>query len=208
MKKILLLSLSVAVLGLRVNAQLFSPEALGGALIGGIAGGVIGHNNNRHGGEGALIGAGAGLVLGALASEHRERERQYHHYSSPSYRPHYSPAYRHRPNYAITGAAVGGIAGAVIGHNNNRHGGEGALIGAGAGLLLGGIAEHEMRRRERARHLTAIPVAPEVPGHAEVRVVERVQVHEQPREISAVKQYESKYYPSSPMSSANRLFGR
>jgi uncharacterized protein YcfJ len=55
---------------------------------------------------------------------------------------------RTRPNYALGGAAVGGLLGAVIGHNSDRQTAEGAAIGAGAGLLLGGIAEHNQRKRE------------------------------------------------------------
>ncbi|GEM_PF-415387 len=55
---------------------------------------------------------------------------------------------RSRPNYALGGAAVGGLLGAVIGHNSDRQTAEGAAIGAGAGLLLGGIAEHSARKRE------------------------------------------------------------
>ena len=55
---------------------------------------------------------------------------------------------RARPNYALGGAAVGGLLGAVVGHNSDRQTAEGAAIGAGAGLLLGGIAEHNARKRE------------------------------------------------------------
>jgi hypothetical protein len=47
----------------------------------------------------------------------------------------------------LTGAAWGGLLGAVIGHNSGRHGGEGAAIGAGAGFLLGTLAHHSNRDR-------------------------------------------------------------
>lgn len=49
------------------RAQVFRPEAVNGAVLGGIAGAMIGHNSGdlRHNGwKGAAIGAGAGLILG------------------------------------------------------------------------------------------------------------------------------------------------
>jgi uncharacterized protein YcfJ len=49
---------------------------------------------------------------------------------------------------SLTGAALGGIAGAVIGHNSGRRTAEGAAIGAGAGLVLGALVHNE--RQERA----------------------------------------------------------
>lgn len=117
------------------QAQLFGPESLTGGLIGGIAGGVIGHNSGRRTAEGAAIGAGAGLFLGALTSHAREPDSYYDSYSY------------YRPNYAVTGAVLGGVAGGVIGHNNGRRTGEGVAIGAGAGLLIGGMAEYDARAR-------------------------------------------------------------
>ena len=41
---------------------------------------------------------------------------------------------------AGTGALLGGLAGGVIGHNQDGKTAEGAAIGAGAGALLGGLA--------------------------------------------------------------------
>lgn len=62
------LSLGLAFLAATsVHAQLFRPEAVNGALLGGIAGAVIGNNSGdlRHNAwKGAAIGAGAGLILG------------------------------------------------------------------------------------------------------------------------------------------------
>lgn len=48
---------------------------------------------------------------------------------------------------AVSGAVLGGLAGAVIGHNDGRHGREGAVIGAVAGALVGNTigAEREAR---------------------------------------------------------------
>ncbi len=59
---------------------------------------------------------------------------------------HHSDAQVFGPR-ASSGALLGGIAGGIIGHNNGRHTGEGIAIGAGAGLLLGSIADHEASRR-------------------------------------------------------------
>jgi hypothetical protein len=68
-----------------------------------------------------------------------------------------SPYYYNRPDYAFTGAALGGIAGGIIGHNHHRQSAEGAAIGVGAGLLLGSIAEYHARRRE-ASYAGSVPV--------------------------------------------------
>lgn len=62
------LSLCLALLAVTsTRAQVFRPEAVNGALLGGIAGAVIGNNSGdlRHNAwKGAAIGAGAGLILG------------------------------------------------------------------------------------------------------------------------------------------------
>jgi uncharacterized protein YcfJ len=66
MKTTLALCLALLTLG-SARAQIFRPEALNGALLGGIAGAVIGNNSGdlRHNAwKGAAIGAGAGLILG------------------------------------------------------------------------------------------------------------------------------------------------
>lgn len=62
------LALGFALLGLTsVHAQVFRPEAVNGAVLGGIAGAVIGNNSgslHHNAWKGAAIGAGAGLILG------------------------------------------------------------------------------------------------------------------------------------------------
>jgi len=68
MKTAIILSLAVMVC-VPARAQLLRPEAVNGALLGGVAGAVIGHNSGdlRHNGwKGAAIGAGAGLILGEM----------------------------------------------------------------------------------------------------------------------------------------------
>ena len=68
MKTAILLSL-VSLAVVPVRAQLLRPEAVNGAVLGGVAGAVIGHNSGdlRHNGwKGAAIGAGAGMILGQV----------------------------------------------------------------------------------------------------------------------------------------------
>ena len=65
MKSILILGLALAT-ALPVKAQLFSRDNLGSAVVGGILGGVIGHNSGRRTAEG--IGIGAGTVSSGLAA--------------------------------------------------------------------------------------------------------------------------------------------
>lgn len=160
---------------LSAPAQLFSPEALGGAFWGSLIGGVAGGDcHNGFSGEGAAIGAGVGLIAGAVAGEAR---RQY--YSDPQPYPaaptaavsfgygygscgssasvYYSPsAYvapgyysrAGRPNYAVGGTLLGAASGALIGAGNEQAG-KGAAIGAAAGLVLGSVAEASTRKREQ-----------------------------------------------------------
>ena len=208
MKKVVIAALIAATI-IPAKAQIFSRESLGGAVLGGIAGGIIGHNSGGRTAEGIGIGAGAGLLLGALTSKHR---RNYYEgpYSHDYYEAHYGYApYYSRPNYAVTGALLGGVAGGIIGHNQGRHTAEGIAIGAGAGLLMGGIAEHEMRKRERlspyyvpqtvviSRPATVLTTTPVVTQAV-------AQEQEQPQQVT----YNLNSGGGSPMSSANALFGR
>jgi uncharacterized protein YcfJ len=208
----LVFTILLGALSLPVHAQLFSRESMSGAAFGGLLGGIIGHNNGRKTAEGIGIGAGAGLLLGSLA--HQSRRHYYYaepsgyYYSTPHYvyaspAPVYAPP-AYRPNYAVTGVALGGVAGGIIGHNNGRKTAEGIAIGAGAGLLLGGLAEYDVRRRDQARsagqtYYVASPAAtqtapaPAAPEQAA-----------QP--VTIINNY---YNSSSPaMSGANALFGR
>lgn len=125
-----------------IHAQLFGPESLGGAVLGGVAGGVIGHNNGRRTAEGAAIGAGVGAVLGAIVGNER-RSTGNSYADAPPY-----PGTSAGPNRAVAGTVLGGIAGGVIGHNNGRRTAEGIAIGAGAGLLLGTLADQQAARRQ------------------------------------------------------------
>jgi uncharacterized protein YcfJ len=161
--KILLIIAILIPLSSVSSAQLFSGEPLRGAALGGLLGGIIGHNSGRKTAEGIGIGAGTGWLLGALSREGRERG-SYDTYIPSRRHSVYAdspPAYRttHRPNYAVTGTVIGGLAGGIIGHNQGRRTMEGAGIGAATGLVLGGIAEHVSRRRE-SRHYYAEEAPP------------------------------------------------
>ncbi|MBM3833262.1 MAG: hypothetical protein FJ403_08315 [Verrucomicrobia bacterium] len=205
MRRLLIVTALAATL-LPANAQLFSRESLGGAALGGLAGGIIGHNSGRKTAEGAAIGAGAGLLLGALTHNAR---RDYYYGAQAPVAP--APTYYHgpvRPNYAITGAALGGLAGGVIGHNHHRQTAEGIAIGAGAGLLLGSIVEQNARRpiqyvQPAPAYVVAQPqpvvqsestTAPAVPAPTSA-----------PQQVNVIN---SSAAASSSMSSANSLFGR
>lgn len=62
----------------------------------------------------------------------------------------YAPAPVYRPNYAVTGTILGGLTGAIIGSSMRGPVLPAAIIGAGAGLIIGGVAEENARARERA----------------------------------------------------------
>lgn len=166
MKKLLVTIMAGAALH-SAPAQLFSSEALGGAMWGSVIGGIVG-GDCRHGfsGRGAAIGAGVGLLAGTLAGEGRRE-----HYFAPEsglwtpaptvsfgygygscgnsayvyYAPnsYCAPGYYYRPtraNYAVSGTVLGAASGALIGAGNHQAG-KGAAIGAVAGLVLGSVAD-------------------------------------------------------------------
>ncbi|MSU51876.1 MAG: hypothetical protein EXS41_00535 [Opitutaceae bacterium] len=108
-----------------------------------------------------------------------------------------------RPNYAGSGLFLGVLAGAIIGHNSGSLGHNawrGAAYGAGAGLLIGSIAESRARRAESADAATlanaaAAPAAP------------ATSVGQQATTIINNTYYNSPA-PTTPMSAANSMFGR
>jgi len=68
------------------------------------------------------------------------------YYYQPTTYQTYQPAAR--PNYAVNTTLLGAASGALIG-SGNHNAGKGAAIGAAAGLVVGGIAEHSARKQER-----------------------------------------------------------
>lgn len=212
MKKFFALVMGASLVLTPAQGQLFTPEGLSGAAWGGLVGGIIGHNSRHRTGEGIAIGAGAGLLLGTLA-HHSRTERAYYSSYEPTYvHPGYydpdwyygGPGYyeTYRPSHAFEGAVVGGIAGGIIGNNNHHHGLEGAAIGLGAGMLLGGLADYFSYRHERARVRRAYAdyrlrsaTAPEAP------VTTPAALPPQTNAAATVR-------PASPMAGVNALFGR
>jgi uncharacterized protein YcfJ len=107
------------------SAQIFRPEAVNGALLGGIAGAVIGNNSGDLGHnawKGAALGAGAGLILGEAAGNARAASRDPQVYSSR--RGDY--VYRDAPSVRI---GVG--YGSVRGHGHGYFGGGRGYYGRG-----------------------------------------------------------------------------
>jgi uncharacterized protein YcfJ len=193
------------------QAQLFTPSTVGGAALGAIAGGVIGNNtgSRNNGTEGAVIGAVAGGLLGSAYAQSKREASPYYHTAAPSYYyssgPAYAPAAYHstpayaRPSRTATTTLLGGVAGAIIGHNNGRRGWEGAAIGAGAGYLLGRLSEPS---RSEAR-----PVSYGYAPYAYYRqpVVVTTAAPQPATQITIINNY---YGGATPMSGANSMFGR
>ncbi len=213
-----------AALASSAYGQLFRPETVRGAVLGGVAGAVIGHNDGRHGWEGAAYGAAAGALIGSWVGESHERHAPptprrvygpaayrapFYHYSHRQpgiagrsvwhpgsvYRERPYGAGWRRPGAVRTGVLLGGLAGAIIGHNQDRRGWEGAAYGAGAGWLLGSIVEQSRQRADsmRTNETESIP-----------------QVYRSP-EVAPTTVIHHHYYGNAQpgaMAPANGLFGR
>lgn len=231
MKTIAALTLSLLAL-VPLQAQVFRPETVNGAVLGGIAGAVIGNNSgdlHHNAWKGAAIGAVAGGLIGSAVGESRDYERRtqvpvphgysynrrptYNSYGSfgmyGSYGSHGSYGYGYarptyyysdygyrRPSYASSGLFWGGLTGAIIGNNSHhRNSWRGAAWGAGAGLLIGAIADENARAREER-----VFVVPETQPAAATPPAQST-----PQNVTIINNY---YGGSSPMSSANGMFGR
>lgn len=92
---------------------------------------------------------------------------------------------------------MGGVAGGIIGHNNGRHGWEGAAIGVGAGLVVGGVAECIVRR--------PYWYAPQPQPVAQTTVYQTTTVTTSQQQVATTAQADS---GTSSMAAANALFGR
>lgn len=158
--KIWFASLTAALALNNASAQLLSPESLQYSFLGAMIGGSVGgdyHCGHYHwSGENAALGAGVGLIAGTLLGQARQQQSQNAPSASPPTAYGYSYGYNpspakpaaSRPNYALSGTLVGAASGALIGEGVSGRPGQGAAIGAATGLVLGGIAEHNARKRE------------------------------------------------------------
>jgi len=232
-----LASLAVA----SVQAQVLQPSTVNGAVLGGVAGAVIGNNSgdlHHNAWKGAAIGTAAGAVVGSAVGNSRDRAsydrtrvgvsvgyggyygrprwggRYYYGaprlgygydfynsgygydygYPSTYYATSYDSDY-YQPNYSASGLLLGGVAGAIIGNNSRSHNTwRGAAIGAGAGWLIGTIADQNYRRRAVEVALRQEPVEPA-----------SAPATNSPQNVTIINNY---YSNSTPMSSANSMFGR
>ena len=200
------------------QAQILRPASLNGAILGGIAGAVIGNNSgslHHNAWQGAAIGAGAGLLLGAAA----DNSRGSYGYGAVAYGQSGPYIYRHRPegrvvyrggyggygyydgygSAASDGLWLGALAGGIIGRNSGdfRHNGwRGAAWGAGIGWLLGSIADaNTYYSYPRAVVVDQVPVVQAQP-----------QVAAAPQQVTIINNYYNT--PATPMTAANGLFGR
>ena len=218
-----LFSLALGLLALvPARAQFFGPSTANGALLGGIAGAVIGHNSgslSHNGWQGAAIGAGVGALIGA-ASDRNASGREIGPAAGRDgyvYREGYRGVnrggdYYYGGGYARDGVWIGALAGGIIGHNsggNWRHNGwRGAAWGAGAGWLLGSVldANYGYDRGYYSGYDYIYPRAITLPAPQPV-VVQAAPAAPAaaPQQVTIINNY---YGNASPMASANSLFGR
>ncbi|MCX6954288.1 MAG: YMGG-like glycine zipper-containing protein [Verrucomicrobia bacterium] len=237
------LALCLALLAVApASAQVFRPETVNGALLGGIAGAVIGHNSgslNHNGWQGAAIGAGVGAIIGSAVgrdNDYRNDTRvarpgyggsPYIYRDSPTVVVHggyggyprrggyYGGGYYGSVGYygdgyyggsaAANGLFLGALAGGIIGHNSgslHHNGWRGAAWGAGAGWLLGSIADANRRAVIWERPVYVEQPAPVVVQQAPVQ---QAQPAAQPQQVTIINNY---YGNAAPMGQANSLFGR
>lgn len=91
---------------------------------------------------GALL-ATAGLPVAAPADAHKSPYRHHHYHGKTVY------SYRYcRYSSGATGLVVGGVGGAVVGHQVIGHG----LLGTAAGAVGGAVAGRAIDRSMTARH--------------------------------------------------------
>ena len=134
-------------------AQVLRPGAVNGAVLGGIAGAVIGNNSGdlRHNAwRGAAYGAGAGLILGSIADDAHERRvatqvpvpassRVYVHRRVPSYYS-YGYGYYGYPEYyggSYYSYPVSSGYYADDDYDGTNYRGNGLVLGALAGAIIG-----------------------------------------------------------------------
>lgn len=148
------ITLALALLAVApVSAQVFRPQTVNGAVLGGIAGAVIGNNSGSLGHnawKGAAIGAVAGGVIGSLSADERDRRGGYHggggYYGGGGYVYRHSPVVYggyYRGGYGpYRGGYYGGYYGSVgyypsYGYYGPSYASDGLFLGALAGGIIG-----------------------------------------------------------------------
>jgi hypothetical protein len=210
MKTTISLGLALLAMG-SAQAQIFRSEAVRGAVLGGIAGGVIGHNSGdlRHNGwRGAAIGATAGLLIGQAIGDARA------HRDAGRYgRPHGDYIYRSSPSIRV-GVGYSHWRSGPFGFHGHRYPGHsrygwqisyaprfGYHRGYGLGYPHIGYGDYV-----DAVYGSSAPV---VLGAPQPLVVQAAPAPDQPaaapQQVTIINNY---YNSPSPMSSANGLFGR
>ena len=201
--------------------------ALLGGIAGGVIGHNSGHDSWKGAAIGTVVGGLLGSSVADSRDRYYSHQvpaprsshyRRYGYSHSHRYRPgyrygydrssyDYSPAYStyREPVYyssgsgsrASAGLILGGIAGAIIGHNSGdlrNNAWRGAAIGAGSGWLLGSIADQRAREHEVIYQSSSpAETAPAAPAQTV------------PQTVIINNNY---YGTPSPMASANSLFGR
>ncbi len=179
-----------------VRAQIFRPEAVDGAVLGGIAGAIIGHNSGdlRHNGwKGAAIGAGAGLLLGQIVGDARA-ERGYGH---PDTRGDY--IYRTAPRVNISyGRGYGYYSGPRYG---GWHRGHPVYHGGRHGF---GVSLSYPLYRTYPEYVPDYVYA--TPAPQVISAPAPAQPQAAPQQVTIINNYYNA--PATPMSAANGLFGR
>lgn len=226
------LSVTLALLALApVSAQGLRPEAANGALLGAVAGAVIGNNSgslNHSAWKGAALGAVAGGLIGDSVGRDHERRAQVP-VPRDAYVRRETPAYYGYSGRrgATDGLWLGGLAGAVIGRNSGSLGHSawrGAAWGAGLGYVVGSVADYDRRsyygrdgydrgyygRGDYGYYGYGSPRRVVYEQPAVYQVAEgtpQPAAQPAPQNVTIINNYYGNA-PANPMSGANSLFGR
>lgn len=234
MKTVLLLCAAFAAVA-PARAQILRPASVNGAVLGGLAGAVIGNNSgslHHNAWRGAAIGATAGALVGASLDHSRYGGAYVYRTAPRGYVSYGNYGYSHSPRYAVSVGYGYGYRGYGYGYDYGYGYGDGGYVYGypnyrGSGVLIGGIAGAIIGNNSRAFHHNAWrgaawgaglgyifgAIADSNARYREV-VVERpaAYVPQAPatqtpaQNITIINNYYNA--PATPMSSANGLFGR
>ncbi len=203
---LILLALALAAAG-TAQAQLFRPETVRGAAVGGIAGAVIGHNNGHRGWEGAAYGAAAGAIIGTIVGESRDSRGyrppySYHHSRYAGYRGH-----AHRPIVVRPLVPVLRLHPIHPGYRHPSVHYRGPVRRPGVVLAVPVRPHHRRHDHDRSDHHRRISARERVNDHT--HAAGRAAATAYPEQVTVINHHH--YYGTSaprPMAPASRLFGR